>query len=163
MPIYKVGKIKKDGLQKYHVRINYIAEDGKKKQITRSVYGIDSAKNLERQLENEIKIKHQMPIKKMTLKQLYNEYVEVKKYEVREITLYRSNNRIKRYILLILQDVRIDKLSTKVLQDWKVSMEERDLSLTTKKNAYTELRAMLNYVVRMEYITKHQLSKVWKF
>ena len=104
-----------------------------------------------------------MPIKKMTLKQLYNEYVEVKKYEVREITLYRSSNRIKRYILPILQDVRIDKLSTKILQDWKVSMEERNLSLTTKKNAYAELRAMLNYAVRMEYITKHQLSKVRKF
>lgn len=163
MPIYKVGNIKKDGLQKYHVRINYISEDGKKKQITRSVYGIDNAKSLERQLENEIKIKHQMPIKKMTLKQLYNEYVEVKKYEVREITLYRSSNRIKRYILPILQDVRIDKLSTKILQDWKVSMEERNLSLTTKKNAYAELRAMLNYAVRMEYITKHQLSKVRKF
>lgn len=42
-------------------------------------------------------------------------------------------------------------------------MEERDLSLTTKKNAYTELRAMLNYAVRMEYITKHQLSKVGNF
>ena len=55
MPIYKVGNIKKDGLQKYHVRINYIAEDGKKKQITRSIYRIDSIKNLERQLENEIK------------------------------------------------------------------------------------------------------------
>ncbi len=44
MPIYKVGNIKKEGLQKYHVRINYIAEDGNKKQITRSVYGIVCAK-----------------------------------------------------------------------------------------------------------------------
>ena len=163
MPIYKVGNIKKDGLQKYHVHINYVADNGQKKQITRSVYGIDVAKNLERRLENEIKVQHEMPTKKMTVKQLYDEYIAVKKYEVREITLYRSDNMIKRQILPILEDVRIDKLTTQVLQDWKLSMEERNLTLATKRNVFTELRTMLNYVVRMEYIPKHQLSKVRKF
>lgn len=63
----------------------------------------------------------------------------------------------------ILEDVRIDKLTTQVLQDWKLSMEERNLALATKRNVFTELRTMLNYAVRMEYITKHQLSKVRKF
>ena len=96
MPIYKVGNLKKDGLQKYHVHINYVADNGQKKQITRSVYGIDVAKNLERRLENEIKVQHEMHTKKMTVKQLYDEYIAVKKYEVREITLYRSDNMIKR-------------------------------------------------------------------
>ena len=104
-----------------------------------------------------------MPTKKMTVKQLYDEYIAVKKYEVREITLYRSDNMIKRQILPILEDVRIDKLTTQVLQDWKLSMEERNLTLATKRNVFTELRTMLNYVVRMEYIPKHQLSKVRKF
>ena len=42
-------------------------------------------------------------------------------------------------------------------------MEERNLALATKRNVFTELRTMLNYAVRMEYITKHQLSKVRKF
>lgn len=164
MPIYKVGNTKnKDGLQKYHVRINYVADNGEKKQITRSVYGIDVARDLERKLENDIKVKCEIPVRKMTIKQLYAEYISVKKYEVREITLYRSDRMLKRYILPILEDVRIDKLSSKVLQDWKISMEERNLSLTTKRNVYTELRTMLNYAVRMEYIPKHQLSKVGNF
>ena len=101
--------------------------------------------------------------RKLTVKQLYDEYIAVKKYEVREITLYRSDNMIKRYILPILEDVRIDKLTTQVLQDWKLSMEERNLALATKRNVFTELRTMLNYAVRMEYIPKHQLSKVRKF
>lgn len=164
MPIYKVGNTKnKDGLQKYHVRINYVADNGEKKQITRSVYGIDVARDLERKLENDIKVKCEIPVRKMTIKQLYDEYISVKKYEVREITLYRSDRMLKRYILPILEDIRIDKLSSKVLQDWKISMEERNLSLTTKRNVYTELRTMLNYAVRMEYIPKHQLSKVGNF
>ena len=163
MPIYKVGNTKKDGLQKYHVRINYVADNGQKRQITRSVYGIDVAKNLEKQLENEIKVQQEIPIKKMTVKQLFDEYISIKKYEVREITLEKSSRIIKRYILPILKDVKIDKLSTKTLQDWKISMEKRNLALTTKRNVFTELRTMLNYAVRMEYIPKHQLTKVRKF
>ena len=126
MPIYKVENTKKDGLQKYYVRINYVTDNGQKRQITRSVYGIDVAKNLEKQLENEIKVQQEMPIKKMTVKQLFDEYISVKKYEVREITLEKSSRIIKRYILQILKDVKIDKLSTKTLQDWKISMEKRN-------------------------------------
>ena len=163
MPIYKVGNIKKDGLQKYHVRINYVADNGQKKQLTRIAYGLDVAKELERQLENEIKVQHEMPEKKITVKQLYDEYMEMKQYEVREITLYRCKNTFKLYILPVLENIRIDKLSTKVLQDWKLSVEKKKLSVRTKNNIYSELRTMLNYAVKMEYIPKHQLSKVRKF
>ena len=88
----------------------------------------------------------------MTVKQLFDEYISIKRYEVREITLEKSSRIVKRYILPILKDVKIDKLSTKTLQDWKISMEKRNLALTTKRNVFTELRTMLNYAVRMEYI-----------
>ena len=47
MPIYKIGKTKKEGLQKYCVRINYVSDTGEYKQITRTAYGIDFAKDLE--------------------------------------------------------------------------------------------------------------------
>lgn len=40
MPIYKVENKKKNGLQKYYVRINYINDNGQKKQITRVAYGM---------------------------------------------------------------------------------------------------------------------------
>lgn len=163
MPIYKVRNTKKKGLQKYHVCINYINENGQKKQITRVAYGIDVAKDLERQLENEIKVQHEIPIKKMTVRELYDDYMAVRKYEVREATLYRTDNILKYYILPILENVRIDKLSIQVLQDWKLSMEKRNISLQTKKNVYGELRAMLNYALRMEYIPRHQLARVRKF
>ena len=160
MPIYKAGSAKKEGLQKYSVRINYIADSGEYKQITRTAYGIDVAKGLERQLEYEIKEQQEIPIKKMTFRQLFDEYISVKKYEVREITLYRAKKLFEYYILLILGNIRIDKISVKILQEWKISIEKRDLALKTKKNIYSELRTMLNYAVRMEYIPKHNLSKV---
>jgi len=160
MPIYKAGNAKKEGLQKYYVRINYVTDSGEYKQITRTTYGIDVAKGLERQLEYEIKEQQETPIKKMTVRQLYDEYVSVKKYEVREITAYKLKKVFEYCILPILENVHIDKLSIKILQEWKISIEERGWALSTKKNIYGELRTMLNYAVKMEYLPKHNLSKV---
>ena len=51
MPINKVydknGKpVKKDGKQKYRVRVNYTDSLGRNKQIERTAYGSDEAKHL---------------------------------------------------------------------------------------------------------------------
>lgn len=163
MPIYKAGNAKKDGLQKYFVRINYIADSGKKKQLTRVAYGLDIAKDLERRLEHKIKTQNEMPVRKMTVKQLYDEYISVKKYEVRESTLNREIKLFNTHILPILKDVHIDKLSAQILQDWKISIEEKGLAFKTKQKNYSELRAMLNYAVRMEYIQRNPLFKIRNF
>jgi len=56
--------------------------------------------------------------------------------------------------------VRIDRLSGKVLQEWKLWIEQKGLSLCTKHHAYGDLRAMLNYAVRMEYLPKNPISKI---
>ena len=163
MPIYRAGNAKREGLQKYSVRINYIADSGEYKQITRTAYGIDSAKYLERELEHEIKEHREMPIKKMTVKQLYDEYLSIKKYEVRESTIYRKKRVFEYHILPILENVKIDKLSVKILQEWKISIEEKGLMLLSKKSIYKELSAIINYAVRMEYLPKNPLSKIGNF
>ena len=67
MPIYKVEGIKKDGLQKYNVRVNYTSDDGKAKQLTRTAYGLEKAKDLERKLIDEIKNKDEIQTKKIAL------------------------------------------------------------------------------------------------
>ena len=85
MPIYKIGG-KKEGLQKYNVRINYISENGQAKQLTRVAYGLDAAKDLERRLLHDLKNGGENSVRKMTLRQLFDEYAAVKKYEVRQST-----------------------------------------------------------------------------
>jgi len=162
MPIYKIKNTKKEGLQKYMVRINYVADNGTYETITRTAYGIDVAKDIERRLEYEIKQQREMPIKKITVKQIFDEYISIKKYEVRETSLDKTKRILEYHVLPTLAGIRIDKLSTKVLQEWKIAIEEKGLALTTKQNIFTEIRTMLNYAVRMEYIPKHQLSKVRK-
>jgi len=66
MPIYKTEG-KKDGLQKYLVRVNYMDGSGKPKQLTRTAYGSEAAKDLERKLVSGIKDKGENPAKKMTV------------------------------------------------------------------------------------------------
>lgn len=162
MPIYKSNG-KKDGLQKYNVRINYVSESGQAKQLTRVAYGLDAAKDLERRLQHDLKSNGENSVRKMTVRQLFEEYAAVKKYEVRQSTYDKTVRTFEYYIFPTLADVCIDKLSAKILQDWKISLEERDLALKTKKNVYSELRTMFNYAVRMEYLPKSPLVKVGNF
>jgi len=53
MPIYKVNG-EKDGKKKYIVRINYVADSGEPKQLTRIAYGSSAAKDLEMRLIDDI-------------------------------------------------------------------------------------------------------------
>ena len=79
LPIYKSNG-KKDGLQKYNVRINYVSESGQAKQLTRVAYGLDAAKDLERRLLHDLKSNGENSVRKMTVRQLFEEYAAVKKY-----------------------------------------------------------------------------------
>jgi len=63
----------------------------------------------------------------------------------------------------VIAHVRIDKMKAPVLQEWKVSVEQKDLSLNTRNRLYSVLRAILNYAVKMEYLTKNPLTNVGNF
>ena len=168
MPIYKADG-KKGGLQKYLVRVNFIDNGGKARQLTRTAYGLEQAKDLERKLEAEQKGKGDAPTKKMTLQQLFDEYINVKRYKVRETTLERNCHVFENNILPTFKDVRIDRLNTALLQEWKQSIEERltpqqtKLELSSKRHIYDTFNAMLNYAVKMEHLPKNPLSNLGTF
>jgi len=127
MPVYKVNG-KKDGLQKYNVRVNYTDSSGISRQLTRTAYGLEAAKDLERKLAQEQKEAATSPAKKMTVGQLSAEYLDVKKHELRKASLAQITAHIELYILPALDAVRIDRLSGKTLQDWKLWIEQITLS-----------------------------------
>lgn len=163
MPIYKVDGVKKDGAQKYKVRVNYIDDNGQFKQLTRTAYGSEAAKDLERELNRKIKQKGENPIAKMTFQKLFDEYIAAKKFEVRESTIDKHERNYGLYIRFALADVRIDKLTIPVLQAWKLSIEEKRLALKTRRHAYALVRAVLNYAVKMGYIQKNPILIVGTF
>jgi len=162
MPIYKV-KGKKEGLQKYHVRINYLSDRGIPKQLTRVAYGIDKAKLLEARLYEQIKIEDRKPVRKMTVRELYNEFIEVKKYEVKKTTLSIIRQNIDYYVFPTLINYRIDKITVGDIQNWKMSFEKTDYAYNTKKKAFTIFSSMINYAIKMEYLQSNPLSKIGNF
>lgn len=165
MPIYKMNG-RKDGKQKYRVRINYVDNTGKSRQIDRVAYGLEDAKDLERQLTLNLR---EETTPKMTLQQLYDEYIQVKIHEVRESTIAQVESLMRLYVLPVLGGHRIDKLTMRDLQKWKDFVSDQktskgdNLSLKYKKNIYSVFRAVLNYAIKMEYIDKNLLSTLGPF
>ena len=167
MPIYKMEG-KKDGLQKYRVRINYTDSSGKAKQTDRVAYGKEAAKALELQLRSDIKTES---VRNITIRQLYDEYIKVKQYEVRENTMRTVRGPLEQYVIPELGDCRLKDLTVARLQRWKQKVEQakslknpsKNISLMMKQNIYGTFRTMLNYAVRMEYILKNPLLTVGNF
>lgn len=160
MPIYKMTG-KKDGRQQYRVRINYIDTNGKAKQLDRIAYGMAEAKELEARLQQERK--DFQNVCRITVKELFEEYIARKKNEVRTTTWDKSRRTLKISVLDTLGDVRIDKLNSAILMKWKDEISNRNLSITTKKGFYKEFHTMLNYAVKMEYLPKNPLNTVGNF
>lgn len=163
MPIYKVNGVKKDGLQKYKVRINFVSDDGISRQLTRTAFGSDEAKDLERKLTDEVKAKIENPFAKMTIQQLFDRFIKVKQHEIRESSLERYERSFRLHILPTMAKAKINNLSTSLLEEWKLHMESKGLSIKSKKHTYGDFRAILNYAAKMEYIPNNPLLKIGNF
>ena len=169
MPIYKMNG-SKDGKQKYRVRVNYIDNLGKNRQIDRVAYGNAEAKDLERKLQYELK--EQTPTARMTVQTLYDEYIKSSANELRETSLALNKKTLTTYVLSILGNCSLKKLTAPVMQDWKNQIDEYEvktskgihkLSLRTKQNIFSCFRTLLNYGVKMDYISQNPLKKVGNF
>ena len=163
MPIYKMQG-KKDGKQKYRVRINYTDKNGKAHQIDRVAYGAAEAAQLEAQLRAETtQTATEAPDGVRTVNDLYNAYITAKKHDVRLSTLDKSTQILTRDILPILGDIKLSRLNKTVLQNWKNQIANKDTAVKTKQNAYAALNAMLNYAEKMEYIQRNTLKILGNF
>lgn len=170
MPIYKMEG-SKNGKQKYRVRVNYVDALGKYRQVERIVYGSVEAKDLERALM--VQIKEETPAKRMTLRELYDEYIRYKKHEVRESSLNKSKSILENHVLSSLGSTPLGKIRKPLLAKWKSEIDERVvkssdgsskyIGITTKQNIYGEFRALLNYGVKMDYIPHNYLKDLGNF
>ena len=162
MPIYKMPG-NKDGKQKYRVRINYTDRNGVPHQLDRVAYGSTEAKILESKLLQEYGKGAETSNARMTVQELYDAYMEAKNHEVRKTTYDKTRRNLERYVLPYLSDVRLDRLTAAKLQNWKQNIASSGLSASTQKNQYGELRTMLNFAVKMEYLPRNPLTAVGNF
>lgn len=167
MPIYKVDGVKKDGLQKYRVVINYTDTNGKHRKKEKSAFGSTAAKELERQMSLDAN-QSSCP-SYMKFSELYEEYKKVISAEIRKTTADKKLQRTNQHILPFFENIPLHKITVRNVQEWKTSIEEKRTSLgkhykhNTKKDLYKELSAIFNYAVRMEYISKNPCKNVGNF
>lgn len=161
MPINKMDG-KKDGKQKYRIRVNYTDDYGKPQRMERIAYGLEEAKAVEAELNHKVKAKDETA-KKMTVQQLHDEYIKNVKIDIREATSDKKEKMYNLYIKDFLGKKPIDKLTIPLLQSWKLMIDEKGYALKTKQNIYGELRALLNYAYKMGYIPINPLNKVGNF
>lgn len=161
MPIYKTDKKNKDGVVQYRVFVSYTTSGGEHKKASKRVYGLAEAKRAEADMLTNLN-EHESA-KPLTVSELFEKYIAYKKYQVRATSLDKSIMNITRHVLPYIGDIRTNRLNVRNLTEWKQNIEESQLSLVSKQNVYTELRTMLNYAVKMEYIQSSPLSKVGNF
>lgn len=159
MPIYKTNE-KRDGLNKYRVVVNYTDQQGKYRSVERTAYGSAAAKELESKLRSEYKLGI---AQRMSVSDLFQEYLQNKKKRVRATTLKKTEEAIQINVIPYIGSIKLDKLTAPVLEQWENKISEKDVTLRTRQNYYSQLRAMLNYAVRMNYIPKNPLLDVGNF
>lgn len=162
MPIYKTGKVE-NGKAQYRVVVNYTDDNGVMHRPSRCVYGKKEASELEAKLKQQAKDGTDRG--KMTVRQLYDEYIESKKIDVRDSSLQKTKSILKNHVLNTdLAKKRINKLSKQDLNEWKKEIGKKPIMVSTKNNAYRELNTLLNYAVnKMEYIPKNPLKSIGRF
>jgi len=160
MPIYKMEG-SRNKKQKYRVCVNFKDRSGNYKQIQRIAYGLTEAKLLEQSLSAEVQ--ENMPDSNITIKELFQEYMENKKHEVRETSWKNAEALLLNNVIPFVGDVKLNKLDLKILQKWKNIILEKDTKIITKQNAYHGFRSLLNYAVKMDYIYQNPLVKLGNF
>lgn len=162
MPIYKLNEKNKDGKLKYKVRVNYVDANGAKRQLTRVVWGSAEAKELEKQLVRELDNKTFCNTT-MTVSELFADFLNDSKQNSRATTVQGYEKNYRLHIKPYIDHIQIRRLNTKNLSEWKTAVNQKGLSLTTRKNIYSALRTALNYAVKMDYLPVNPLNKVGNF
>lgn len=163
MPIILDKRVKKkDGVSRYRVIHNYTDANGKRVKIERLVWGRAEAQDVERQLKNEYSNK-QTVVSRMKIEDLFEKYKEYHANETKQSSHEKAIRTLETYVLPMMKDYKLSKLSKERLMEWKNDISAKKLSITTKKNIYKVFNAMLNFAVKLDYIPKNQLAALGTF
>lgn len=92
------------------------------KQLTRVVYGLEDARELERWLIEGVREKKEGAACRLTVQELFDEYIHAKRCEDRGTTVRGLMARFGKHTKGLLGGVRLDRLTVPVLQKWKLAV-----------------------------------------
>ena len=101
----------------------------------------------------------EVPEAKELERQLLYDIKHLSTNEIRESTLQKTDKTILNHVIPYLGNVSSSKLTVPVLQNWKLKIDQKSLSIKTKKNIYSCFNAVLNWGVKLEYLPQNSLKK----
>lgn len=109
-------------------------------------------------------------IKKITLQQLYDEYIAVKKFEVRENSMRTIIGRLELYVLPKFKDYKLNKITSSELQKWKQYIEtctsqkaKRKTFIKYETKYLRRISCLDELCGKMEYIPRNPPTVVGNF
>lgn len=192
MPIYvekvkdKNGKIiekKVNGQKQYYIRTYVTDEFGKTKQITRHNQSWLGRNGYNLALQEEIRLKNKRSVEKIiTINELAKEYLDSIKSDVKISTYLKYQDNINHHIIPYFDNVRVDKITNKNIQDWKENLNNKyimsnspdleknkvihrnkKLSLSFKKGVFMTFNAIFKYGEKIYNLDNNPLKNVGNF
>ena len=162
MGIYK-DKISK----KWYYEFSYKTSTGERKR--RKQRGFDLKKEaVEAENYEKVKLK-ETPPSKITFSQLYKLYTEAKSPEWLPGTERKFETAMRLHILPFFQEMKIDDIASKDIEDWKTAMYDKLTDDGTKYHPKTlnrfkgDLNALFNYAVNHRFINFNPARVVSSF
>ena len=166
MPIYKIDGEKVNGYQKYRVVVNWTDKNGKKRTVSRRVAGKAAAEAEESRIKAEINagaLPDEVKAAPMTVSGLMELYKVEKAHDLRATTLAKKVSILNTHVIPSLGSIRLKDLTAEELNAWRREMNKKPLKVTTKNNAYRELRCLLNFGVNRKILRESPLKGIETF
>lgn len=168
MPVYKTKTEKTKDNKIWYFKCNYKDIYGNIKQKKSKKYATrDEA------LKEEAKFKlkqDEVSVLNTTMYDLYNSYFFLDDSIInRESTLYTKEYRVRKYILPFFQNPKNNKYSdlstinVDKIKKWKMWMNEKKLSLQTKKSLFNTFSSLMTYAVEKYSLEYNPLKLVENF
>jgi integrase len=166
MPIYKIDGEKVNGYQKYRVVVNWTDKNGKKRTVSRRVAGKAAAEAEESRIKAELNagaLPDEVKAAPMTVSGLMELYKVEKAHDLRATTLAKKVSILNTHVIPTLGKIRLKDLTADELNAWRREMNKKPLKVTTKNNAYRELRCLLNFGVNRKILRESPLKGIETF
>lgn len=165
MPVYKD---KKSG--KWYYEFSYQTITGETRRRKKRGFELKKDAKDAEALE-KIKLKDAPP-SSMTFGQLYEIYLEAKHHEWLPGSEKKVREHIDLHVLPVFRDMRIDEITTKQIEDWKLKMYRKErktskgtqqYSLAMLSNIRSDFSAIYNYAINHQMVTFNPVRAVSGF
>lgn len=95
--------------------------------------------------------------------ELYIQFKSLKSEDVKSTTIYDLESSFKKRVLPFFGDMKINKITPTIINEWKEWLVEKGYAFNTRKNTFTNTKAMFEHAVKYYSLAKNPFNQVNSF